>query len=215
MTVNRGALAGALATLLLVAACGGGASPTPAASAGSSEAPAATPAETPAETPAAQETPGSTFEVSFAPGAATDLEAKLPDSVGSIKFTKTSVDGRNIPPGVLTGSDSDMDKFLAANGKSYSDVRVAIATPTDPTAAGVMVFAIQIQGISSDKLLEWAHQQWSSDQTKQSIGGKDVYGDAPQGGMGSWFYVKDDTVFNVAVYSGPPNLAEQIFADLP
>ena len=223
MTVDRRALAGAFAALLLVAACGGSATPAPAASeaAGATQAPAATQAtEAPAETPAAVETQApddaSGPDVSFVPGMAADLEAKLPSEVNGTAFTRTSFDGNTLPPGIPIG-DSEMETFLKDNGKGLGDVRVAVATPagTAATAAGTMIMAIQIKGVDSGKLSEWAIGQFGDGANKQSVGGKDVYGQVVPGAGGAYFYVKDDAVYYVVSFGGEAGLAEAILSKLP
>ena len=215
MTNQRRALAGALATLLLVAACGGSASPAPSSAAAVTPAPTPTPAvteqpaETPAETPAAAETAGPTL----IPGAVADLEAKLPAEVNGVTFQRTSFDGRSIPAGTPIG-DSDLEKLLSENGKSLGDVRVAMATPTDTASAGSLMMAIQINGISSDKLLAWATKSLDPSAAKTTLGGKQVYGSG-EAGMGAYFYVKDDTIFYVVSFGGTAGLAEAIISKLP
>jgi len=220
MTVNRRALAGALAALLLVAACGGSATEAPAGT----QAPEATKApeatQAPIETPAAVETqaPEATTgpDVSLAPGLAADLEAKLPAEVNGTAFIRTSFDGNALPAGVPIG-DSQMEQFLKDNGKGLGDVRVALATPAGSaaTAVGTMVMAIQIKGIDSGKLSEWATSQFGDGTTKQSVGGKDVYGQVIPGAGGAFFYVKDDVVYYVVSMGGPAGLAEAIVSKLP
>jgi len=212
MTVDRRALAGALAALLLVAACGGSATQAPGATPapGATQAPAAT--QAPTETQQPTETQGP--DVSLTPGGAPDLEGKLPTEVNGVKFERTSFDGRSFPGGLPIGEgDEDFAKFLADNGKSLSDVRIAIASPTDPQAAGSLVMAIQVKGAPSDKLLAWVTKD-ATDMEKTTVGGKQVYG-AATGGFGAFFYVKDDIVFYVLSMGGDPSLAEGIFKQLP
>jgi hypothetical protein len=216
MTVDRRVLAAALATLLLVAACGGSATQAPAATQapGATEAAAETtaPAETqePTETQAPTEGP----EVSLIPGAAGDLEAKLPSEVNGVKFQKGSFNGSNVPGGIPIGEgDDDFAKFLSDNGKSLNDVRIAIASPTDAEAAGSLVMAIQIKGTPSDKLIAFATKD-SSDMEKSTVGGKEVFG-AAAGGFGAYFYVKDDVIFYILSMGGDASLAEGILRQLP
>jgi hypothetical protein len=216
MTIDRRALAGALATLLLVAACGGSASPAPTAEPGATQAPAteapttAPGAETPgAETPEPDETEGPTLQ----PGAAGDLEALLPSEVNGVTFEKGSFDGSTFPGGIPVGDgDDEFVQFLEDNGKSLNDVSIAVATPTSTDAGGSMVMAIQVDGMPSDKMLEWVTQD-ASDIEKTTIGGKEVYG-AGAAGFGAYFYVKGDTVFYVLSMGGE-NLAEGILQQLP
>jgi hypothetical protein len=216
MTIDRRALAGALAALLLVAACGGSASQAPSAAPQETPSPAAeTP--TPADTPAAETAaPSQGVVPSLEPGAVADLEAKLPSTVGGVTFDKSSFDGNSIPAGVPIG-DSDLEKLLADNGKSLKDVRVALATPADASGAdaGNLVMAIQIQGLDAAKLLAWATSSiGDTSATKQTVGGKEVYGSGAPGVGGAYFYVKDDVVYYVVSF-GATNLAEGILQQLP
>ncbi len=216
-TIDRRALAGALATLLLVAACGGSSSAAPSSAPGATATPAAesTPAgESQQPTDTAEPTEGP--EASFVAGAAGDLEAKLPDEVNGVKFTKTSFDGNSFPVGVPIG-DSDLEKLLTDNGKSLSDVRVALATPADASAgtAGNMVMAVQVQGADSGKLEAWATGQLGDGSaTKSTVGGKEVFGSSAPGVGGAYFYVKDDVIYYVIAF-GADNLAEEILQQLP
>jgi hypothetical protein len=217
MTIDRRALAGALATLLLVAACGGTASQAPSSSPGASATPAAAsqqPAasQEPTETPEATEGP----DVSLAPGAAADLEARLPSEVKGVKFTKASFDANSFPAGVPIG-DAEMEQLLKDTGKSVRDVRVAVATPEDASAAtaGNMVMALQIKGADSGKLESWAAGQLGDDSAaKTTVGGKQVYGSTTPGMGGAYFYVKDDVVYYILAF-GTDSLAEEIVAALP
>jgi hypothetical protein len=215
MTIDRRALAGALALLLLVAACGGGASPAPTSEPGATQASGTTAepteaAETPAPegTPAAEETEGPTL----IPGAAADLEAKLPSEVNGVKFERTSFDGESFPAGVPIG-DSDLEKFLADNGKSLKDVKVALASPTDTENAGSLVMAIQVEGVSSDKMKAWAASTLDTGTDKTTLGGKEVLGSGAAG-FGAYLYVKDDIVYYVLSF-GSNDLAEGILSKLP
>lgn len=214
MTIDRRTLAGALATLLLVAACGGSASQAPTAEPGATAAPTAPPAaetqEPTAETPEPQETEGPTLQ----PGAAGDLEAMLPSEVNGVTFEKGSFDGSTVPGGIPLGEgEDDFATFLSDNGKSLTDVRVAIASPTESDAAGSLVMAIQVEGVSSDKLLAFATADMT-DAEKTTIGGKEAYGSG-MAGFGAYVYVKDDVVFYVLSMGGDASLAEGIFEQLP
>lgn len=211
MTVDRRALAGAFAALLLVAACGGSATQAPGATQGpeATQAPVETPAAVETQAPTATELP----DVSLAPGAAGDLEAVLPSEAGGVKFQKASFDGASIPGVLPIGEgEDDLTNFLKDNGKGLDDVRFAIATPTDPSAAGTMVMAIQVKGIPSDKLLAWVAKDMS-DAEKSTVGGKQVYGSGAAG-FGAWFYVKDDVAYYV-IATGGADLAESVISQLP
>jgi len=217
MTIHRGALVGALAALLLVAACGASASKAPETAPGASSTPAAgsqEPAASQEPTETAQPTEGA--EASFTTGAAGDLEAKLPSEVNGVTFAKTSFDGNSFPAGAPIG-DTQMEQLLKDTGKSVSDVRVAIATPTDTAAAtaGNVVMAIQIKGADSAKLEKWAVGQLGAGSAgKSTVGGKSVYGSSVPGMGGAYFYVKDDAVYYIIAF-GKENLAEGILQQLP
>jgi hypothetical protein len=212
MTIDRRALAGALAALLLVAACGGSATQAP----GATQAPAATQEPSATQEPTETQAPTGTQvpDVSLAPGAAGDLEAMLPSEVNGVKFQKGSFDGSTVPGGIPIGErDEDFAKFLADNGKTLNDVKIAIASPVDSAAGGSLVMAIQVEGVSSEKMLAWAAAA-SSDMEKTTVGGKEVYG-AGAAGFGAYIYAKDDVVFYVLSMGGDASLAEGIFQQLP
>ena len=82
--------------------------------------------------------------------------------------------------------------FLSDNGKTLRDVKVAVASPTDSSSgAGTVVMAIQVEGVSEDKLLAWAAEHHGPSAEKTTVGGKEVYG-AGAAGFGAYVYVKDD-----------------------
>lgn len=215
MTIDRRALAGVLAALLLVSACGGSASSAPTTEPAASATPEATQAPATAEptaTPAATE-PAGTEGPSLAPGAATELEALLPSQVGGVTFQKASFDGSSYPGGIPIGEGGDeLTTLLTENGKTLNDVNIAVATPTDSTAAGTMIMAIQIEGIPSQKLVDFATASMDGAE-KTTIGGKEVYG-AAQAGFGAYIYVKDDVMFYILAMGGE-NITEEILAALP
>ena len=212
MTTDRRVLGSALAALLLVAACGGSAStaPTngPEATAQATEQPSET--QAPAETQA-PESP----DVSFNPGAAGELEAMLPDEVSGVAFEKGSFDGETVPGGIPLGEGDDaLATFLSDNGKTLRDVKIAVATPADTASGGgTVVMAIQVEGVSEDKLEEFAASSMDEGE-KTTVGGKEVYG-AGMAGFGAYVYVKDDVIFYVLSMGGDDAVAEGIFEQLP
>ncbi len=220
MMIDRRLLGGALATTLLLAACGGSASQAPGSASAATAAPGATQpaASEPAASQPTEDTPepSSAFQPSLAPGTAGDLEAKLPSEVNGVKFQKSSFDGNSIPGGIPIG-DSDLEKLLQASGRSLQDVRVAIAAPTDTagTNAGNLVMAIQVKGVDSSELESWAASQLGdSGAAKTTVGGKSVYGGGAAGLGGAYFYVKDDVVYYV-LSLGANSMAEGILQQLP
>ena len=206
MTIDRRLLAGALGCVLLVAACGSSsatASPAPSAApstgagAGASASAAASAApsdQTPSEPPASS-APG----LSLAPGAAPDLEAMLPDTIGTLTFEKKSWDGAQV---LLAGSaidSSKMDPVLKKYGKSVADVRAAtdLATPTGAAAMDfAAIVAIQIRGVPAAQFGADIYPKDIVAANKTSIGGKDVYAKTDSG-ITTAYYLKDDITFLV------------------
>ena len=151
-------------------------------------------------------------EPSFVAGAASDLEAMLPNEAGGVKYQKSSFDGASL--GMLGGSidTTELDPILKANGKTINDVRVAIAAPVDSasTEAG-MVIAFQIRGVDATKFMA-AMGADTAELTKTSIGGKDV-STSGAGGFGVIVYPKDDVLFEVLMASD--KVGEAIVSQLP
>jgi hypothetical protein len=206
MRIDRWALGGALAAILLVAACGGSATPAPSAAAN-----AAATEEAATEQPAATDN-GSGPGVSLSPGSAPELEAMLPSSVNGVAFDRTSFGGSAWPVGIPIGSD-DLSKFLQQNGKTLADVSIAMATPTDTSKAGTFVMAFQVKGVDGTKLAQTLGATSGSDLTSATVGGKQVL-QAGIPGMGVILYVKGDVVFYVLAL-GDASLTDAIVAALP
>ena len=169
MTIDRRVLGGALATALLLAACGGSASPAPSAAASAASVPAAS-------VPAASDQPsatdnGSAPNVSLSPGSAPELEAMLPSTVNGVAFARTSFGGAAMPAGMPIGS-GDLATFLQQNGKTLADVNIAMATPTDAAKAATFVMAFQVKGVDGAKLADALGATTGNDLTKATVGGK-------------------------------------------
>ena len=224
MTIDRRLLAGVLGLSLILAACGGsstgGSGATAAPGATGAAATAATePTDAPEATEAAgTEEPAGTEEAtngtepSFVPGAASDLEAMLPDEAAGVKFQKSSFDGASL--GMLGGGidTAELDPILKANGKTINDVRVAIAAPMDSAAGEAgMVIAFQIKGVDAKKFME-AMGADPATLTAATIGGKQVL-QAGEGGFGVIIYPKDDVLFEILMAS--PEVGASIVEQLP
>lgn len=210
MTINRRVLAGALATALLLAACGGSASPAPSAAPSAASAPAASQTAA-SEQPSATDN-GSAPNVSLSPGSAPALEAMLPSTVNGVAFARTSFGGAAMPAGMPIGS-GDLATFLQQNGKTLADVNIAMATPTDPAKAATFVMAFQVKGVDGAKLADALGATTGSDLAKATVGGKQVL-QAGITGMGVVLYVKGDVVFYVLAL-GETSLTDGIVAALP
>ena len=204
MTIDRRVLRGALATALLVAACGGSASPAPSAAASAASQPAAS-------APSATDN-GSVPNVSLSPGSAPELEAMLPSTVNGVAFARTSFGGAAMPAGIPIGS-GDLATFLQQNGKTLADVNIAMATPTDAAKAATFVMAFQIKGVDGTKLADALGATTGNDLTKATVGGKQVL-QAGVSGMGVVLYVKGDVVFYILAL-GETSLTDGIVAALP
>jgi len=210
MTIDRRVLRGALATALLVAACGGSASPAPSAAASAASQPAASaPAAT--DQPSATDN-GSVPNVSLSPGSAPELEAMLPSTVNGVAFARTSFGGAAMPAGIPIGS-GDLATFLQQNGKTLADVNIAMATPTDAAKAATFVMAFQIKGVDGTKLADALGATTGNDLTNATVGGKQVL-QAGISGMGVVLYVKGDVVFYILAL-GETSLTDGIVAALP
>jgi hypothetical protein len=216
MTIDRRVLGGALATALLLAACGGSASPAPSAAPSAASAPAASrPAA--ASEPAATDQPsatdnGSAPNVSLSPGSAPALEAMLPSTVNGVAFARTSFGGAAMPAGMPIGS-GDLATFLQQNGKTLADVNIAMATPTDTAKAATFVMAFQVKGVDGAKLADALGATTGNDLTKATVGGKQVL-QSGVSGMGVVLYVKGDVVFYILAL-GETSLTDGILAALP
>ncbi|MHB8893318.1 MAG: hypothetical protein ACYC65_14890 [Candidatus Limnocylindrales bacterium] len=220
MTIDRRLIAGALGVSLILAACGG--SSTASSSAAPTGSPtAATDAPAPTEaaesasaepTELATEDATSGIEPSFVPGAASDLEAMLPDEAAGVKFQKSSFDGASL--GILgSGIDTaELEPILKANGKTINDIRVAIAGPVDTTATdGGMVIAFQIRGLDASKFMA-AMSVDPAAMTDATIGGKQVLQTGTAGFL-VIVYTKGDVLFEVLLASDA--VAESILSQLP
>jgi len=222
MTTDRRLLGVGLGIALIVGACGGP-SPSPATSDAASQPAASQPAAS-----ADSDTSSAGPDLSFAPGAAGDLEGMLPSSAGSITFTKTSVDGSQIAGAGTPLDSSKVDPLLSKYGKSIADVRIAIATGTGGSGeAGMpsMVYALQIRGVQATDfmgaILGSSDESPAPSMATTTLGGKQVYSDEPidttasddpSGGLVSAYYPKGDVLFMVIAATKD---ADAILAALP
>ena len=145
-------------------------------------------------------------------GSAPALEAMLPASVNGVTFERTSFGGAAWPTGIPIG-ESDLTTFLQQNGKTLSDVSIAMATPTDATKAGTFLMAFQVKGVDGTKLAQVLGATNGSDLTSSTVGGKQVL-EAGIPGMGIVLYVKGDVVFYVLAL-GDASLTDAIVSALP
>jgi hypothetical protein len=196
----------ALAGLTLVA-CG------PAASSSSNEASSAASAAAASE---AQASSGGGVLPSFTEGAVADLEALIPDTVGTMTMTKSSTRGDEF----LTSSDADpaVAKFVCDLGVQPSDISIAIGfgfTTDGSSSLGMFVFrasgADTNRLISAFKTANDADRESPLEWSNATIGGKQVQ-TAVDGETTFYLYAKGDVLFFL---SGDPASTEEAISGLP
>jgi hypothetical protein len=190
-----------LAAILVLAACGSSASPTPAAAsaAPASSAPTAAPASVEASSPAESVAIPSFTLPSF--NADVDLEKQLPDKLGTATLQKFSFKGAEF----LSSGDASTKEFtdlLGAIGKSPADLSMAIAA--DPTStADVTVGAFKVSGADANVLLNafiqsGIKQSAGATSTDVNISGKSVKKvSTPGDSSPTYAYAHGDIVFFV------------------
>lgn len=181
----------AIAGLVLVA-CGSAASGSQSPGGGASQ-PASQPASQVAQ--ASQGGP----EASFSQGVVSDLEAMIPDKVGDITITKTSMRGNEY----LVAADSDPAtiKFIQDLGVSPSDISMALGSGYDQTAGSfTAMFVLRAAGADPGRLLSAFESAMNADTsspvqwTDATVGGKQVKLVAADSGN-TYVYAKGDVVF--------------------
>ena len=163
---------------------------------------------------AAQESAGGP-EPSFSAGIAADLEALIPDKVGTLAIQKTSMRGNDY----LISPDSDPEtvKFLQDLGVSPNDVSMAFGFGFDADGNSLVMVVIRAKGASADKLATAFKEASTGDAsplewTDTSVSGKHVQTAASDGGT-TYLYATGDMV--IFLTASDPAAAEQIIGDLP
>jgi hypothetical protein len=208
MTVHRQALRiAALATALVVAACGGG---------GATTAPTqATPTE-----PALPSFDMPTFDLgsfdlgSFAiPSFAGDeeLEALLPDSIGDQTVTKQSLTGQDFI-NLGMGGAAAFEDMLGEMGASIDDLSVAIGS-----SGTLVLFAYQVEGQSAEQVfdgLEAAFQAGGAGTVSEiNVGGRTVI-QVTTPAETTYIYLASDVVFIIGG-TVTPELLDDAVSQLP
>ena len=190
------------ATLIVVAACGSGASPSPSTallasvppSGSASSGAASQPASAPASVEASLAVPSFTL-----PSSDKELEALLPDQLCGKAVKKTSASGFT-----AVQTDPQSQALLRSLGKTMDDVSVAIAFPDPATGSGCRVAAgiYRIKGTNPDQLaqaFQSVAQQQNEAFTQKSVGGKNVFvSAAPQGATTTYAYFSGDAFLFVS-----------------
>jgi hypothetical protein len=166
--------------LIVVAACGGGASPSPsnAAVAPSTAVASAAPSTASVEpsSPAASEAAPSVAIPSFTlPSSDKEIEALLPDKLCGKAVLKTSVSGAQ-----AVGTDEDTQALIRDLGKSPADVSLAIAfpDPTSNTSCKVAAGIFRVKGANADQLataFKGVAQKQGEQFDQRSLAGKNLY----------------------------------------
>ncbi len=196
-------LATAVAGFVLVA-CG------PAASTSSSE-------PSSAASTAASEAPGSSEVAgpSFTEGAVADLEALIPDTVGSMTLQKTSTKGDQF---LTSGGDPAVEKFVNDLGVKPSDISIAIGfgVSTDGSSS-LGMFVFRASGADTSRLIAAFKEANDSDRetplvwSKATVAGKQVE-KSDDGTDTFYLYAKNDVLFFL---SGDPASTEEVIGGLP
>jgi hypothetical protein len=195
----------AIAGIVLVA-CGPAASssssaPSTAASVAASQAPASS---------------GGGAGPSFTAGAVADLEALIPDKVGTLTMVKTSAKGDEFL--ISSGSDPAIVKFVNDLGVKPSDISIAIgsAVSTDGSSS-LGMFVFRASGADTNRLIAAFKVANDSDRetplvwSGATVGGKQVE-KAVDGDTTFFLYAKGDVLFFM---SGDPASTEEVISGLP
>lgn len=201
----------ALATVLVVAACGG-------------------PGATTAPTQAAPTDAGPssivvpTFDLSsfalpsfVAPSFTGDeeLEGLLPDSIGGAPVTKSSLSGQAFI-NLGMGSAMALEPMLDEMDATIDDLSVAIGSAGSGPDT-VVVFAYRIDGVSADRIFEGLQQAVPSggggNITERTVAGRPVT-EVAVAGETTYIYLADDIVFVIGG-TVTPELLEDVVMQLP
>lgn len=200
---------------LVVGACGGASTPTASPAAPATEAASSVEPASPAPSTAAASTEpaGSGPQVSLQPGAATDLEAMLPDDVNGTTLRKGSFDGSSLAASGVPLDTGGLAPILKATGKTVADVRMAIGSPADQASLGKLtIVALQIRGVPAESLLPLFPNGATQGMQKATVGGKSVL-QAGATGFSVLIYLKGDVLFYVL--GADPTLTEAAVSKLP
>lgn len=179
----------AVAGLVLVA-CGSSSSASPSQGGAASHA-----AQQSQAAQASQGAPGA----SFGAGVVAELEALIPDKVGTLTMTKSSYRGNDYL--LAPGADPQTIKFLNDVGVSPSDIAMALGSGFDQaSSSAVFMFIVRAKGGDSNKLLSAFEAAMNSNTSSPlqwsdaTVGGKHVQV-SPGGTGNTYVYAKGDTVF--------------------
>jgi hypothetical protein len=199
----------AVAGIALVA-CGSGASSDSGAPGGGSQAAASQAAASQAE--ASEDA----FRPSFSEGLVADLEALIPDTVGELDMTKSSMRGNEFL--ISDTSDPATVQFLEDIGVAPNDVSMAVGFGFSADAAtSLIMFVFRAEGAATNQLISAFKASLDSQRdtpltwTSGEIGGTLVE-KALDGETAIYLYAKDDILIFV---SGDADSAAEAISELP
>jgi hypothetical protein len=168
-----------------------------------------------AESQAPQESQGG-HEPSFSEGIAGDLEALIPDTVGTLVIQKTSMRGNEY----LINPDSDPEtvQILEALGVSPADISMAFGFGFDAESGSLVMLVIRAEGANADALAAAFKEAGTEpgvspmEWIQTTVAGKQVESAEGDGGTTYLYATGDMVIFLTASDSA---VAEQIIGDLP
>jgi hypothetical protein len=168
---------------------------------------------------AASEAPASSGDVagpSFTEGAVADLEALIPDKVGTMTLQKSSSKGDEF----LTSDSSDpaVVKFVNDLGVKPSDISIAIGFGFSADASSSLgMFVFRASGADTDRLIAAFKEANDSDRetplvwSDATVAGKQVE-KAEDGDTTYYLYAKNDVLFFL---SGDKASTDEVIGGLP
>ena len=168
---------------------------------------------------AAASQPGASEDViqpSFSEGLVADLEALIPDTVGDLDMTKSSMRGNEFL--ISDSSDPATVQFLEDLGVAPNDVSMAVGFGFSADAAtSLIMFVFRAEGAETNQLISAFKASLDSQRdtpltwTSDEIGGTSVE-KALDGETAIYLYAKDDILIFV---SGDADSAAEAISELP
>ena len=156
------------------------------------------------------------IEPSFSEGLVADLEALIPDTVGDLEMTKSSMRGNEFL--ISEGSDPATVQFLEDLGVEPSDVSMAVGFGFSADAAtSLIMFVFRAEGADTNQLVSAFKASLDSQRdtphtwTSDEIGGTSVE-KALDGETAIYLYARNDVLIFV---SGDADSAAEAISELP
>ena len=152
-------------------------------------------------------------------GAATDLEALIPDQVGGIALTKRSMSGDEF---VNSGNSSqELQTFLQGLGVSIRDVSIAVGVGFSTDEGAVAMFLFEAQGAETDQLVSGFKEAYDAENEqglvweRVDIAGKQLERttNPQQPAQVIYLYARDDTL--IFLTTATEEQAAEALAGLP